>query len=198
MAPRKTRRRKPLRRRAPLSPATVEQLATAEPITGDGLTSLEELFVLEYLVDFNATRAYLRSHPRCSRPTTASTEGWRMLRKPWIARAVDAGRGAQHERLKMNADEALAIISRNARADLGDAYADDGQLLPFAMWPEMLRRSVRVFDPATGKVTLYDGQRAAELMAQAGGKLKTSLVIEFDHAGHLAALSPLPAEPPKP
>ena len=43
-------------------------------------------------------------------------------------------------------------------------------------------------------VTLYDGQLANELMAQAGGKLMAAAAVEFDHATYLAALPPLPAK----
>jgi hypothetical protein len=158
----------------------------------DGLTPVQRLFVLEYQIDRKAGPAYMRSHPTCKSSNAACVAGWHLLRNSKVSAAVEKWRQTQYKRIQMQADEALAVISRNARADIADAYDDEGLLLPVAMWPEDLRRSVRSIDPATGKVQLYDGQRAAELMAQAGGKLKPTLSLEFDHLAYLGAKPPEP------
>lgn len=191
--------KQPRRQRRPLAKGTSSAPSTpavipAEPIPEDGLTPLRRLFVLEFLQDENATRAYLRSHPDCSNVRTAATEGWKLLRKPEVADAVTRARQAQYKRLHVSADEALANISRNARADLGDCYHPvTGQLLAFHLWPDSVRKAVKSFKTkADGslEVTLYDGQRANELMAQAGGKLKNVVTLEFDHAAYLGAAPP--------
>jgi len=146
------------------------------------------------LVDENQTQAYRRSHPDCHSDSSAAVEGHRLARKPNVSAALRSQRAANYKRLQVSADEALANISRNARADLGDAYdPDTGKMLPFSQWPDGLRRSVKSLKILDGRleVQLNDPQRANELMAQAGGKLKNVVVLEFDHAAYLAA------EPPK-
>lgn len=183
-----TRTDKP--RSAPPAP-TVPHSDPVPAVPDDGLTPLERLFVLEMLLDENQTQAYRRSHPDCTTDGSASVLAVRLLGKARVRAALEKQRTAQYKRLQVSADEALMIISRQARANPRDAYDyETGELLPFALWPENLIRAVKSFDPATGKVTLYDGQRAAELMAQAGGKLKNTVVLEFDHAAYLAREAP--------
>jgi len=43
----------------------------------------------------------------------------------------------------MEGDEALALISMRARANLAEAFDDAGKLLPFNLWPENLQVAVR-------------------------------------------------------
>lgn len=190
----RTKTKNPTKTKAkPRPSASVPTPAHNAPLPDDGLTALERLFVLEMMVDENQTRAYLRSHPECHKDATAATEGWRLSRKPKVAEALRTQRAANYKRLQMSADEALANISRNARADLGEQFDDDGKRLPFRQWPDSLRKCVKSYKTkADGslEVQLNDPQRANELMAQAGGKLKNVTVLEFDHAAYLGREAP--------
>jgi hypothetical protein len=142
-----------------------------------------ELFVLEYLKDFNGTRAYKASHPNCRSDKAAATEAWRYLRKPEIAARIDAGEKAQHARLRMEGEEALARISQVARADITELFDDRGHLLPVSLWPQGLRRCVKSIKQTEFglAVQLHDSLRAQELMAQAAGVLK----MEVKHSGRI-------------
>jgi len=181
-APRKTPRKQPAKNRVTIPDPP------AEPV--DPLTPNERAFVLIYESNGrNATRAYLEIHPGV-KVTTAAVEGWKLLRIPKIAAALEEDTKERFARLEMKADEALARISEIARADVSDAYGDDGTILPVYAWPERLRRCIKTIKQ-NGDVTLYDGLRASELMAQAGGKLKANaLSITFDHAKYLGAEPP--------
>lgn len=156
----------------------------------DVLSENERAFVLIYEGNGrNATRAYLQIRPDV-KVTTAAVEGWKLLRTPKVAAALEEDTRERFARLEMKADEALARISEIARADVSEAYGPEGILLPVYAWPERLRRCVKSIK-ANGDVTLYDGLRASELMAQAGGKLKANaLSITFDHAKYLGAEPP--------
>lgn len=156
----------------------------------DLLSDNERAFLLIYEGNGrNATRAYAQVHPTV-KLTTAAVEGWKLLRIPKIAAALEEDTRERFARLEMKADEALARISEHARADISDAYTDEGILLPVYAWPERLRRAVKSLK-ANGDVTFYDGLRAAELMGQAGGKLKANaLSVTFDHAKYLGAEPP--------
>jgi hypothetical protein len=92
----------------------------------------------------------------------------------------------------MDADEALALISMIARADIGDAFDQNGRQLPIHLWPDSLRIAVKSIKPGPfgDTITLHDALRAAELMAQAGGKLRNSVNVTFDHAKYLGAEPP--------
>ena len=92
----------------------------------------------------------------------------------------------------MGGDEAVALIAIAARADIGDAYAPDGTLLPVAQWPEALRLAVKSIKlgPCGESITLQDALRARELIAAMSGKLKRTaeLLHTFDHATWLEGL----------
>jgi phage terminase small subunit len=177
--------RKPSRKQSPKNGITIP-----DPAPADALSENERAFVLIYEGNGrNATRAYLEIHPGV-KVTTAAVEGWKLLRIPKIAAALEEDSKERFARLEMKADEALARISAIARVDVLDAYDDEGKMLPVVGWPENLRRAVKSIK-ANGDVVLYDALRAAELMAQAGGKLKANaLSITFDHAKYLGAEPP--------
>ena len=154
----------------------------------------EQRLLLEYQSNGgNGTKAYQATHPLCRSANAAAVHAWHLLRKAKIVAALEASRKERWERLKMDADEALARISISARADIGQALAADGTLLPVSQWPDSLRLAVKSFKPGPfgDTVVPHDGLRAAELMGVAGGKLKGTLILQFDHAKYLGS------EPPK-
>lgn len=75
----------------------------------NGLTNKQRVFVNEYLRDFNATQAALRSGYS---PKTAYSIGQRLLKNVEISSVID-------ERI-MSADEAAAKLSDIARGDIAD------------------------------------------------------------------------------
>ena len=156
----------------------------------------DALFVLEYLIDRNGTRAYRASHPRCQSDNAAAVQASRTLRKPKVAAYLKFETRNRVSRLRMDADEALALISMNARADIRDLFdSDTGRVLPPHLWPDSIRQSVKKFvykNGCTISVTMKDGLRACQLMAQAGGKLTNIGVRGFDVARYLAGRLPIP------
>lgn len=153
---------------------------------------LEEAFALAYIANGgNATKAYLEIKPDVQR-TTAAVEGSRLLRNPKVRRLVDDARAERFAVLEMEADEAVALISLSARADIGDAYDEAGNLLPVWQWPDVLRLAVKGIKPGPfgDTITLHDGLKARELMAQIQGRLKNTLELKFDHAKYLGDAPP--------
>ena len=131
--------------------------------------------------------------------STCAVEGCKLLRLPKVRTALEARRQERFQALQMEADEALALLSLRARADLAEADDERGRLLPFHQWPESLRLACRARCDKDGRVEwqLSDGLKAAELMAIATGKLKTNVLqLQFDHEGYLAGLDEPPAKEP--
>ena len=129
--------------------------------------------------------------------SSAASLGWRMLRKVKVRAAVDRRRAERFQALQMEGDEALALISMRARADLAEAMDERGRLLPFHQWPESLRLACRTRSDKDGNVEWQfpDGLKASELMAVATGKLKTNVLqVTFDHASYLAGLDDPPPD----
>lgn len=86
------------------------------------MTPKHRLFVTEYLVDLNATQAAIRAGYA---PGSASHTGSRLLRRPEIAAAIDAGKRARAAKLDISADRILLELARIAFADIRD-YATVG------------------------------------------------------------------------
>lgn len=160
------------------------------------LTPAQEAFIEAYLNNgCNGTKAYAASHPRASY-RTAMVEACKLLREPKIRARVDEARQAQFERWRMQGDEAIALLSLRARANIAHAFDPKGKLLPLEEWPEELQLAVR--EVKDGEVKLYDGLKAAELMAVATGRLRSKLDInhQFDHLDLLAGSGDTPPEKP--
>lgn len=76
-------------------------------ITQYKYTPKEELFCLEFLVDMNATRAYLRAGYKAKNENTANTSAHRMLAKPKIRAKITQLMQERAERVEINADWVL-------------------------------------------------------------------------------------------
>ena len=133
------------------------------------LTAREALFVEAYVLNGgNATRAYqVCLHPKPVSDASAAVLGWRLLRTVKVAAALEKRREQQMKLLQMAGEEALALISMRARADVAAACDARGRLLPFHLWPESLRLAARTRRDKDGQIEwqFADGLKAAELMA---------------------------------
>lgn len=90
------------------------------------LTPKQALFVLEYLVDLNATQAAIRAGYSAK---TAAEIGKENLTKPQIAEAVRKAQDERAARLKIDADEILRELTIIARSDVRDFLVDEHGIL---------------------------------------------------------------------
>ncbi|WP_059050001.1 terminase small subunit [Paenibacillus senegalimassiliensis] len=88
------------------------------------LTAKQQMFVKEYLVDLNATRAAIRAGYSVK---TAEAIGHENLRKPKIAAAVEAAMGQRSQRTEVTADRVLQEYAKIAFFDPRRLYQDDGE-----------------------------------------------------------------------
>ncbi len=151
------------------------------------LTPAQAEFLLVYEANgFNATAAYMATHPGCRSRVAAATEGHKTLRKPQVAAALAELRKGRMRRLGMDADEATLLTAMRARANLALAFDEDGNELPFHQWPPELLVAVKSRKP-DGTVVLLDQQRATETILQMHGRLKNVVAVNhFDHVAYLA------------
>src|SRR5437868_5038248 len=98
------------------------------------LTPSERRFVDEYLVDLNATRAYLAAHPRTTY-AAARVGGSRLVAKANVAAELKAGRDAQQRRTRVRADAVLRELCRVAFSDPVYIVGSDDRLLPLRRVP---------------------------------------------------------------
>lgn len=90
--------------------------ASTPPGPLEALPPIEQRFVLEYIKDFNATRAYLRVKPHV-KETTAATEAGKLLGKPEIQAALQAASARLVEKMELTSERTLREIARLAYFD---------------------------------------------------------------------------------
>lgn len=71
------------------------------------LTAKQKIFVDEYLVDLNATRAYKTAYPKCKNDNVAAVEGHKTLRKPKIDAYVQQRMKNREARTEITQDMVL-------------------------------------------------------------------------------------------
>jgi phage terminase small subunit len=79
------------------------------------LTEKQELFVQEYLIDFNATSAAKRAGYSAR---TAAEQGYQLLKKTEIQEALTAAKNARQERTKVDQDWVIKRLKAIADADI--------------------------------------------------------------------------------
>ena len=102
-----------------------------------GLTPLQRRFAEEYLVDLNATEAYVRAGGSAK---TANVQGPRLLRNEFVAAIVEALQAERSKRTEITQDMVLKELWQLASVDMADymtlrggfAIVDFGDLAPGA------------------------------------------------------------------
>jgi phage terminase small subunit len=104
------------------------------------LTPKQERFVQEYLIDLNATQAYLRAGFK-AKESSARVQSCRLLADPNIASAIAKAREDQGKRLQATADDVLREIQRLAMFDPA-VFKDVKSPEDVANLPEDARRAI--------------------------------------------------------
>lgn len=92
----------------------------------DDLNPRQRAFVAEYLVDMNATQAYIRAGYSAA---TAGVAGHQLLNNPKIAAHIEAGKAQRLASVNLNAETVLSEIDALARSNISHyVITDDGQV----------------------------------------------------------------------
>jgi phage terminase small subunit len=165
--------------------------------TERGLTPMQELFVREYLVDMNASRA---AKAAGYAENSAKEQGYQLLHIPSLRTRIQEELKKRFDRIDLSAERVLAELMTIATVDIADAYDEKGNLLPIQEIPEHIRRAIsgvevdEIWDGygdereqigETKKLKLVDKHRALETLAR-HLKLLTDKV-EHDLSDGLAA-----------
>ncbi|MEK5165995.1 terminase small subunit [Paenibacillus sp. FSL R5-0527] len=102
----------------------IEKEPEPEVPDDEGLTPKQRIFVMEYLRDFNATRAAMAAGYS---KKTAHTIGWENLRKPEIKAAIQRYNEAMMDEVGINAQRVLMEYMKIAFSDITD-FVEFGQM----------------------------------------------------------------------
>ena len=129
------------------------------------LTERELRFVEAYLLDPNGTKAAVAAGYSAK---TAKSIAEQLMKRPHVAAKLAADRAAREKRTGVSADSLLLDIDRAPRADVGDLFGSDGQLLPVKSWPEAWRSG-------PGRVAGVDVVQQAKMVGR--GKQRKRVVM---------------------
>lgn len=104
-------------------------------------TPKQLLFALEYLQDFNATRAY-RDVYGAKNDNVAAVEGSKLLRNPKVAPYLQRVLQKAAADAEVTVERVLLELKRMAYVDVGEAFDRDGYLKPLKEIPEDVRRAI--------------------------------------------------------
>src|SRR5574337_534635 len=112
--------------------ASAARRCSADPRSPTGtkpmsLTPKQQRFVAEYLVDLNATAAYIRAG-YAARGNVAETNASRLLRNAQVAEAVQSAMKARENRTHITQDRVLQELARIAFFDIRRLYREDGSM----------------------------------------------------------------------
>jgi phage terminase small subunit len=135
---------------------TPEETALALP--DEGLPELnlrQAAFVREYLIDLNATQAYIRAGYS---PRTAGSAAADLRRHPVVAAHIARGMAARAVRAQVTADQVLAEMSLLANSDIGHyVITDEGQVSLAEGAPEGCMRAIAGIKKKTRILRNKDG-----------------------------------------
>lgn len=153
----------------------------------DKLTAKERRFINEYMKDLNQSQAALRAGYKTRQ------SGAENMSKPVIKAEID-------RRLKleqMSADEAVARLGRQARADMREFMGltmSDLKVHPDAVNIKKMKRTIRRTGGLTSvekiEIELYDAQAAQVHIAKMAGRYKTNIEIDWKRELKEAGLDP--------
>jgi phage terminase small subunit len=164
------------------------------------LTPKQAMFIDEYLVDGNATRAAIAVGFSVA---SAKVTGARLLKKPVIAALITERQAHRARRLEVTADRVTQELAKLAFYDVRDLFDDDGRLKQITELDEISAAAIAGIDIAqekcetkfdkeskalearttnwTTKIKLADRRAALELL---GKKLKMFTDVH-EHSGRL-------------
>lgn len=109
------------------------------------LTAKQQRFVIEYLVDLNATQAAIRAGYAAK---GAKDQAYQLMQRPEIASAIAQALEERSQRTKVDADYVLHRLTEIDQMDLLDILEDDISIKPLSKWPRVWRQSLSGFDIA--------------------------------------------------
>lgn len=111
----------------------------------NGLTDQQQRFVDEYMIDLNATKAYIRAG-YTARGKVAEVNASRLLGNAKVATAVKEAKKKRSEETAVDAKYVLLRHVAIDQMDVLDILSDDGTLKPLSEWPKVWRTSLTGFE----------------------------------------------------
>jgi len=103
------------------------------------LTPKQQVFVDEYLIDFNATQSAIRAGYS---KKTAYSQGPRLLKNVDVCLEIKKAMEKRSEKTRIDSEGVLRRLSEEVEADLADLYNKDGSIKSVNDWPLIWRQGL--------------------------------------------------------
>lgn len=144
------------------------------------LTDREQLFVAEYLIDFNGTKSAIRAGYS---PNSAAVTASQLLRKPNIKAEMDRQYSKIYDSLSTRARRVIEELVRISFSDVRELFDEKGNLLPIPDLPDSIAPAIssvevvkRYSDEETSeyvtKIRLWDKTKALQMLGKHLGILR--------------------------
>ena len=108
-----------------------------------GLTSKQQIFVAEYLVDLNATQAAIRAGYSAQ---TAQWIGPQLLNKTHVMAEIAKAKLLREKSTGITSDYVLSRLAEIDQMDAIDILNEDGTIKPIKEWPKIWRQYISGFE----------------------------------------------------
>lgn len=147
------------------------------------LTEKQRRFVEEYLIDLNATQAYIRAGYK--NYDSAGVEANKTLNNPKIRQAVDEAMAERSKRTGINQDRILQEIAKLALVNIDDVVdLKTGTIKPTATKEDLACiQSIKIKPTEFGEereIKFYDKKGSLELAGKHLGMFKDKVEVETD------------------
>lgn len=147
------------------------------------LTAKQKRFVDEYLIDLNATQAYIRAGYK--NYDSAGVEANKTLNNPKIKQEIDAAMAERSKRTGVNQDRVVNELAKIAFVNIGDVVDLDTGMVKETATKEDLAciQSIKIKPGEFGderEIKFYDKKGTLELLGKHLGMFKDKVELEAD------------------
>lgn len=147
------------------------------------LTAKQQRFVEEYLVDLNATQAYIRAGYK--NYDSAGVEANKTLNNPKVRQAVDEAMAERSRRTGINQDRVIQEIAKLAFVNISNAVdLNTGKIKPDATEEDLACiQSIKIKPTEFGterEIKFYDKKASLEQLGRHLGLFKDKVEVEAD------------------
>ena len=97
------------------------------------LTPKQKIFVDEYLIDLNATRAYKVAYPSCKKDDAAAVNGSKLLRNTKVAEYIQERMKERSKRTEITQDRVLQELEKLVLFDIRKLFDSNGKPVDISM-----------------------------------------------------------------
>lgn len=147
------------------------------------MTDKQKIFVDEYLIDLNATRAYRVAYPNVKKDETAAVNGSKMLRNTKVAKYIQDRMEERQERTEVTQDRVVQELAASAFAKATDYVEIRGGRVVIKDTSQLEDNQIRAIagikEGANGiEIKLNDKEKALELLGRHLGMWNDKLDVK--------------------